>query len=121
MDRAPVRTNEVAYFFPCPVCSGLRPVRQTKTAKPYLRCDPCGVQLFVRGDEGIKRFRAAVRTLDGQRAPEAPENPADTSAKQGRGRPPKPPEVRERVERAVEKVVRERQPLGALSVTGIGR
>lgn len=121
MERISVRTNESGYFFPCPVCAGLRPVRQTKSGKPYLRCDPCGLQLFVRGDDGIKRFRDAVRTQDGQRLPETTRSGNVTTTKPGRGRPPKPPEVRERVERAVERVVHERQPLGALSVTGTGR
>jgi hypothetical protein len=40
-------------MFPCPVCLDPREVRITKKRKPYIICDPCGIQLFVRGPEGI--------------------------------------------------------------------
>ena len=43
-------------IFPCPVCTGPREVLLTKKHKPYLHCDPCGVQVFVRGPSGIKEF-----------------------------------------------------------------
>jgi hypothetical protein len=39
--------------FPCPVCMDPREVRITKKRKPYIICDPCGIQLFVRGPAGI--------------------------------------------------------------------
>ena len=47
--------------FPCPVCAQLREVKLTKKKKPYITCDPCGIQLFVRGPEGIA---ALSRLLD---------------------------------------------------------
>src|SRR5271165_5648311 len=34
-------------MFPCPVCTGPREVLLTKKDKPYLICNPCGVQVFV--------------------------------------------------------------------------
>ena len=43
-------------WFPCPVCAEPREIRATKNGKPYVTCDPCGVQLFVRGRVGIERF-----------------------------------------------------------------
>jgi transcription elongation factor Elf1 len=43
-------------MFPCPVCTGPRAVRATKKDKPYLICDPCGVQVFVRGPAGVAEF-----------------------------------------------------------------
>lgn len=43
-------------MFPCPVCMQAREVRVTKKGKPYLVCDPCGVQVFVRGQAGIEEF-----------------------------------------------------------------
>jgi predicted RNA-binding Zn-ribbon protein involved in translation (DUF1610 family) len=43
-------------MFPCPVCATVRPVKQTKKAKPYVVCDPCGIQLFIRGPAGIAAF-----------------------------------------------------------------
>ena len=44
-------------MFPCPVCTQAREVRVTKKGKPYLICDPCGVQVFVRGPAGIEEFK----------------------------------------------------------------
>ncbi len=43
-------------MFPCPVCTQAREVRVTKKDKPYVICDPCGVQVFVRGPAGIAEF-----------------------------------------------------------------
>ena len=43
-------------MFPCPVCTVPREVLMTKKNKPYLTCDPCGVQVFVRGPAGIREF-----------------------------------------------------------------
>jgi DNA-directed RNA polymerase subunit RPC12/RpoP len=34
----------------------------TKKDKPYITCDPCGVQVFVRGPNGIKEFNRLVET-----------------------------------------------------------
>ncbi len=43
-------------MFPCPVCTDPREVRVTKKDKPYFICDPCGVQVFIRGPAGIEEF-----------------------------------------------------------------
>jgi len=48
-------------MFPCPVCTQPREVRVTKKDKPYLVCDPCGVQLFIRGPAGIEEFRRLLK------------------------------------------------------------
>jgi len=48
-------------MFPCPVCTQAREVRITKKDKPYLICDPCGVQVFVRGPAGIEEFRRLLQ------------------------------------------------------------
>ena len=32
----------------------------TKKGKPYMICDPCGVQMFVRVETGIQRFEQLV-------------------------------------------------------------
>jgi len=53
-------------MFPCPVCASPRPVKQTKKAKPYIVCDPCGVQVFIRGPEGIASFNRLVERADGE-------------------------------------------------------
>jgi transcription elongation factor Elf1 len=47
-------------MFPCPVCGIATDVRTTKKDKPYITCDPCGVQLFVRGPAGIRAFNRLV-------------------------------------------------------------
>ena len=44
-------------WFPCPLCQGLLAVKSSKKGKPYVVCDLCGVQLFIRKPEGIRRFR----------------------------------------------------------------
>jgi len=41
-------TNE-QHKFPCPVCARPLQVKLTKKEKPYVTCDPCGVQVFIRG------------------------------------------------------------------------
>ncbi len=43
--------------FPCPVCGSDLQLRVARTQKPYCHCDPCGLQLFFRGKEGIQRLR----------------------------------------------------------------
>jgi transcription elongation factor Elf1 len=48
--------SNVTQMFPCPVCTSPRLVKITKKDKPYIVCDPCGVQLFVRGPSGITAF-----------------------------------------------------------------
>lgn len=49
-----------ARVFPCPVCAEPRDVRTTKKNKPYVVCDTCGVQVFIRGSLGIVTFAKLV-------------------------------------------------------------
>lgn len=53
-------------MFPCPVCAVPREVLTTKKDKPYLTCDPCGIQVFVRGPSGIREFRRLLRATNEQ-------------------------------------------------------
>ncbi len=53
-------------MFPCPVCTQPREVRETKKDKPYLVCDPCGVQVFVRGPAGIAEFNRLLEHTNGE-------------------------------------------------------
>jgi transcription elongation factor Elf1 len=46
--------------FPCPLCKEPLDVRQSKKQKPYVVCDACGVQMFVRHPAGIKAFNEFV-------------------------------------------------------------
>lgn len=47
--------------FPCPLCSELRELRIDKNQKPYLICDECGVQLFIRKDAGSRRLETMLQ------------------------------------------------------------
>lgn len=47
--------------FRCPICGELKDVRLDKNHKYYIHCDDCGVQLFVRGKDGIKRMEALMQ------------------------------------------------------------
>lgn len=42
--------------FPCPLCGKMRTVKINRRSKPYLRCDDCGVLMFVNRQSGIKRI-----------------------------------------------------------------
>ena len=42
--------------FICPLCWNLCPVKNSKKDKPYYICVPCGVQVFIRGKDGISRL-----------------------------------------------------------------
>ncbi len=47
-------------LFPCPLCGRGLDVRETKKNKPYVVCDPCGLQLFVRNKTGMSKFEQLV-------------------------------------------------------------
>jgi len=51
-------------YFPCPVCGQPLDIRETKKDKPYMTCDPCGMQLFVRNATGIARFQRLVSSAE---------------------------------------------------------
>lgn len=48
------------FKFPCLVCLAVREVKLTKKNKPYITCDPCGIQVFVRGSGGIAEFNRLI-------------------------------------------------------------
>src|SRR2546421_9597487 len=48
--------------FPCPVCNmGLR-IKISRKQKPYCMCLECGIQIFFRGQEGIKRLHKMIQS-----------------------------------------------------------
>lgn len=51
------RKEDGASYFPCPVCFEMLEVRHDKNSKPYFVCNDCGIQLFIRGKNGIKKFK----------------------------------------------------------------
>jgi transcription elongation factor Elf1 len=60
----PLLANRNPRLFPCCVCGEAREVRTTKKGKPYMICDPCGMQMFVRVETGIRRFEQLVADAD---------------------------------------------------------
>ena len=53
---------------PCFLCDSDLEVRMTKKDKPYVVCEHCGMQIFVRGPEGIELFEQLVEEQHQQRA-----------------------------------------------------
>jgi len=45
---------------PCPLCEEELDIKISEKGKPYVVCDICGVQLFVRRPEGIKRLKNKI-------------------------------------------------------------
>ena len=50
--------------FPCPTCKRLRRLQVTKKGKPYLTCNDCGVQVFFRGRDGIRRLQGMLGQVE---------------------------------------------------------
>ena len=48
---------------PCFLCSQELQLRRDKRKKPYFICDPCGMQIFVRGRQGIENLSELIETL----------------------------------------------------------
>ena len=46
--------------FPCPICAMPQEVRLSKKDKPYITCNVCGVQVFIRGRAGIDEFKKMI-------------------------------------------------------------
>ena len=46
--------------FPCPICTMPQEVRASKKDKPYMTCNTCGVQVFIRGRVGIEQFKTLL-------------------------------------------------------------
>jgi hypothetical protein len=48
---------------PCFLCSHELRQRRDKNEKPYFICDPCGMQIFVRGRQGIENLSQLIVML----------------------------------------------------------
>lgn len=45
----------------CPVCKIEKlDIRKDKNGKPYVICNPCSMQMFVRGNEGMKNLKKLI-------------------------------------------------------------
>ena len=49
---------------PCFLCSQELRLRRDKHKKPYFVCDPCGVQIFVRGRQGSENLAQLINILE---------------------------------------------------------
>lgn len=47
---------------PCPSCGAPCPVLTSKTGRPYWTCPACWAQVFIRGEEGIRKLNALLKT-----------------------------------------------------------
>ncbi len=50
-------------MIPCFLCSQELRQRRDKNKKPYFVCDPCGMQIFVRGRQGIENLKQLIVML----------------------------------------------------------
>jgi hypothetical protein len=48
--------------FPCPDCNRALTLKISRKQKPYCMCLECGIQIFFRGQEGIKRLYQMIRS-----------------------------------------------------------
>ncbi len=48
--------------FPCPVCNMSLRLKASRRGKPYCMCLECGIQIFFRGQAGIKRLWKMIRS-----------------------------------------------------------
>ena len=50
-------------FLHCPLCAERCDIRTDKNGKPYITCDSCGVQLFMRGREARDRLQKLLELM----------------------------------------------------------
>jgi len=51
---------------PCFLCGNQLDVRETFRGKPYLVCEGCGVQIFIRREEGITLLQGLIKAVSGK-------------------------------------------------------
>jgi DNA-directed RNA polymerase subunit RPC12/RpoP len=56
-------------FIPCFLCGRKLEMRTTKNGKPYVVCDRCGIQLFIRGRQGIERLETFLKNAEAAEIP----------------------------------------------------
>jgi hypothetical protein len=56
-------------FLPCFLCTSKLDRRTDKNGKPYFICNPCGIQLFVRREHGIKLLEKLIRDCEKNEIP----------------------------------------------------
>ena len=57
-------------FLPCILCGRKLEKRTSKkNGKPYFVCDPCGIQLFVRRQQGIEKLEEVFKNIEKAQIP----------------------------------------------------
>jgi len=56
-------------FLPCFLCAAKLDRRTDKNGKPYFICNPCGIQLFVRREHGIRLLDKLIRDCEKNEIP----------------------------------------------------
>ena len=59
-------TDLEKHLIPCFLCGNGIEIKYSKREKPYLVCDPCGIQVFVRGKKGIQLLSNLQNVLKNQ-------------------------------------------------------
>lgn len=71
----------------CLCCGEAMEVEETAKGKPYLRCDPCGIQVFIRGRRGVeffeRRFGSSWRKAPAPPPSKKPAAPAPATPTEG--------------------------------------
>ena len=69
---SPVPVNEIYWVIPCWLCGDPVQVKFSRKDKPYLICDSCGVQTFIRYGKAedlliakVRQYRKAVNDGEG--------------------------------------------------------
>lgn len=86
-------SNEEIGQCTCPLCNSavLQSIRLSKSGKPYLTCDSCGMQLFARQANSIKHLKARAQAAQAQAAPVAAIPPKQPPAPPIKATPQDPP------------------------------
>jgi|SRR5579871_966148 len=50
-------------YLPCLLCTEKLEKRRDKHGKPYFVCNPCGIQLFIRRQHGIRLLEKLLRNI----------------------------------------------------------
>jgi hypothetical protein len=51
-------------IIPCFLCQQDIEIKSSKRGKPYLVCNSCGIQTFIRGKKGIKLFSDLITSIN---------------------------------------------------------
>lgn len=54
---------------PCLLCGKDLDQRTDKHRKPYFVCNPCGMQMFIRREQGAENLHRLIKTLQGRALP----------------------------------------------------